>query len=108
MSTLRSEANALPNSEVHILENVIGQCSTNTRGRGRGRGRATCNRTVQNPEINIEDVIARAIHSTLPQLFQQNREEILKAAKENTIRMIGTRIKRETVAANHHPQELER
>nr|GEX49755.1 reverse transcriptase domain-containing protein [Tanacetum cinerariifolium] len=33
------------------------------------------------------------------------REEILKAVEENAIRMIGTRIKRETVADNHHPQE---
>ncbi|GJW28081.1 putative reverse transcriptase domain-containing protein [Tanacetum coccineum] len=107
MSVQRSKANALPNNEVPILENVIGQGSTNTRGRGRGQGRATSNRTLQNPEI-IEDVIARAIQSTLPQLFQQNREEILKAAEENTIRMMGTRIERETVANNHHPQEPER
>ncbi|GKA51884.1 putative reverse transcriptase domain-containing protein [Tanacetum coccineum] len=84
MSAPRSEANALPNNEVPILDNVIGQ------------------------EINIEDVIARAIQSTLPQLFQQNREEILKAAEENTIKMMGTRIERETVANNHYPQEPER
>ncbi|GKA11131.1 hypothetical protein Tco_0690564 [Tanacetum coccineum] len=37
MSAQRSEVNALPNNEVPILENVIGQGSTNTRGRGRGR-----------------------------------------------------------------------
>nr|GEZ38693.1 reverse transcriptase domain-containing protein [Tanacetum cinerariifolium] len=34
-----------------------------------------------------------------------NKEEILKAVEENAIRMIGTRIERETVADNHHPQE---
>nr|GEZ46361.1 hypothetical protein [Tanacetum cinerariifolium] len=76
--------NALPNNEVHILENVIGQGSTNTR-----------------------DVIARAIQSSLPKLFQQNKEEILKDAEENTIRMMRTRIERETVADNHHLQEPE-
>lgn len=92
MSTRKSGASHEPNKNQRNSDQeiVLGQNSNATRGnvsrgRGRPRGRHTQSaQTVETHGINLAEEITKAIHDTVPQLLQQNKDEILKAAEENT------------------------
>ena len=110
MSSQQPEANVIlahTNNETTIPGNRVGQGSTTTRGRGTGRGSSSRNRETpnlnpQNQEESIADIVARTIRETVPQMLQQNREEILKAAEDNAARIL-----RETVDNNVNPENPE-
>lgn len=95
MSTQGSGANTRDQGIPHQpFVQIEEYANVNTQGRGRGRGRGgrggrdQSTATFQTQGINLVGEMNKAFQATIPQMLQQNKEEILKAAEENTLHLL--------------------